>query len=136
MRVKLRKALPLTRILLSRVSGAEDRDALGALSDWLGTQGDEYVSAAEESGGQTPAQAPASITSDVSSLRGERAGTIRMIDPVKRFGFIRSQGEDFFFHRSDLVSVNMWAQLDGGVRVSFSVTENQKGPRAIGVQLD
>ena len=53
----------------------------------------------------------------------------------KGFGFISTEtGKDIFFHRSALIGVAL-EDLREGQRVSFTVGEGPKGPRAENVQL-
>ena len=61
-------------------------------------------------------------------------GTIKRLTD-KGFGFIATgNGKDVFFHSSSLQGAQ-WHQLQEGQRVSFSVGEGPKGPRAEGVTL-
>jgi len=60
-------------------------------------------------------------------------GTIaRLTD--REFGFISREGEekDLFFHSSDLKDVE-FNDLKEGDKVTFEVTEGEKGPRATNV---
>jgi len=60
-------------------------------------------------------------------------GTIaRLTD--RGFGFISREGEekDLFFHSSDLKNVE-FNDLKEGDKVTFEVTEGEKGPRATNV---
>lgn len=60
-------------------------------------------------------------------------GTIaRLTD--REFGFISREGEekDLFFHSSDLKNVE-FNDLKEGDKVTFEVTEGEKGPRATNV---
>ena len=53
----------------------------------------------------------------------------------KGFGFIDTgTGQDMFFHSSSLQGV-VWNQLQEGQRVSYTVGEGPKGPRAEGVKV-
>ncbi|MEC8557473.1 MAG: cold-shock protein [Planctomycetota bacterium] len=62
-------------------------------------------------------------------------GTIKRITD-KGFGFIAQEGsnKDMFFHSSALVGVN-YNDLREGQKVTFTVGEGPKGPRAENVQL-
>jgi CspA family cold shock protein len=53
----------------------------------------------------------------------------------KGFGFISTEtGKDIFFHQSALVGVSL-TDLREGQRVSFTVGQGPKGPRAEDVRL-
>lgn len=58
-------------------------------------------------------------------------GTIKTLVTGKGFGFISREGEskDLFFHSSELVGVT-FDELRVGDKVTFEVTESQKGPAA------
>lgn len=62
-------------------------------------------------------------------------GTIKRITD-KGFGFIAQEGsnKDMFFHSSALVGVS-YNDLREGQKVTFTVGEGPKGPRAENVQL-
>ena len=56
-------------------------------------------------------------------------GTIKRLVKDKGFGFIASEGSEYFFHRSSLVDTN-WDDLREGESVKFDVEKSPKGPRA------
>ena len=57
-------------------------------------------------------------------------GTIKTLIRDRGFGFIAAEdGTEIFFHRSDLVGMEM-EQLSEGQRVEFEVGPGPKGPRA------
>ena len=58
-------------------------------------------------------------------------GTIKTLITGKGFGFITREGEskDLFFHSTELVGVS-FDELRVGDKVTFEVTEGQKGPAA------
>lgn len=61
-------------------------------------------------------------------------GTIKRLTD-KGFGFIATgNGKDVFFHSSSLQGIT-WQQLQEGQRVTFTVGEGPKGPRAEGVNV-
>jgi cold shock CspA family protein len=71
-------------------------------------------------------------------------GTISNLIVAKRFGFIAgTNGQEYFFHMSDLSDVNDWdvlvdafAQHGGGtVKVDFEPLKTPKGPRAKDVSI-
>jgi CspA family cold shock protein len=59
-------------------------------------------------------------------------GRIKRLVKEKGFGFIASEGSEYFFHRSSVLNVN-WDELEEGDEVSFDVEKSQKGPRASNV---
>jgi len=61
---------------------------------------------------------------------------IRMI-PGEFYGFIRldKTGEQIFFHRNDLDNFSDWNDLDSDTQVVFSISNNQKGPYAVGLRI-
>ena len=63
-----------------------------------------------------------------------QTGTIKSLIPGKNFGFISREGEtkDLFFHSSALSGVS-FEELREGDKVSFEVTEGDKGPAAANV---
>lgn len=61
-------------------------------------------------------------------------GTVKFFNPTKRFGFITvGNGEDIFFHQSNVKETGFRDQLKEGDLVSFEVKVEQKGKRAINV---
>ncbi|EQB62561.1 MAG: hypothetical protein RBG1_1C00001G0140 [candidate division Zixibacteria bacterium RBG-1] len=57
-------------------------------------------------------------------------GTIKRIFRDKGFGFIAADdGREVFFHRSELIGVEMEA-LSEGDSLTFEVIKGQKGPQA------
>jgi cold shock protein len=62
-------------------------------------------------------------------------GTVKWFNPDKGYGFITPEagGEDLFVHFSAIQSQG-FKTLEEGQRVSFTVTEGQKGPQASEVQ--
>jgi len=62
-------------------------------------------------------------------------GSIKIIDSVKRFGFITSTtGEDIFFLFSDVPKAN-WPDLIVGQMVKFNVYSGAKRIQAIDIEL-
>ncbi|KKT40932.1 MAG: Cold shock-like protein [Candidatus Giovannonibacteria bacterium GW2011_GWA2_44_13b] len=61
-------------------------------------------------------------------------GTIKTLTP-KGFGFIAREGEtkDLFFHSKELKGVT-YDELKVGDKVTFEVTQGEKGPAAVNVQ--
>jgi CspA family cold shock protein len=65
-------------------------------------------------------------------------GKVAWFSAPKGFGFITPDGEgksDIFCHFSQIV-MEGYRTLDPGVRVSFEVGENHKGPMAVNVKLE
>jgi CspA family cold shock protein len=62
-------------------------------------------------------------------------GTIRRLIADRGFGFIRTaEGEDLFFHRSELLGVQ-FATLREGQQVEFEVEQGSDGSCAVRVRL-
>ncbi len=60
-------------------------------------------------------------------------GTVKWFNAEKGFGFISSDdGGDVFVHHTAIVSEG-YRSLDEGQKVSFDVTQGQKGPQASNV---
>ena len=57
------------------------------------------------------------------------SGTIKKLVSDKGFGFIESDGDDLFFHRS-AVEGTTFEELQEGQSVEFNVGEGPKGTRA------
>jgi cold shock CspA family protein len=62
-------------------------------------------------------------------------GTVKMINHDKRYGFIRANTSDYFFHSKDCVSRSAFDHLTEGHEVTFSPLTSEKGPRAADVQV-
>lgn len=81
----------------------------------------------------TPTVCPACRQQDEET--GKLRGEVKWFDPQKGYGFIRKlDGEEIFFHRSNLVSASPFDVSDGQ-RVLFAVEETAKGPEAVEVEL-
>ena len=63
-------------------------------------------------------------------------GTVKWFNNEKGYGFITpvETGEDLFVHFSAIAGSG-FKSLDEGAKVSFEVTQGQKGPQATDVQL-
>ena len=63
------------------------------------------------------------------------SGVIRRLVRDRGFGFIKSDdGQDLFFHRSELQGVT-FDSLQEGQSVEFEKGEGPKGPKAINIKL-
>lgn len=62
-------------------------------------------------------------------------GTVKWFNSTKGFGFITKDdnGEDVFVHFSGIASEG-FKSLEDGQRVSFDVTEGNRGPQAVNVR--
>ena len=63
-------------------------------------------------------------------------GTVKWFSNDKGYGFITPDegGEDLFVHFSAIAG-SWFKTLDEGTKVSFEVTQGQKGPQATDVQI-
>jgi CspA family cold shock protein len=63
-------------------------------------------------------------------------GTVKWFSSEKGYGFITPDegGEDLFVHFSAIAGSG-FKTLDEGTKVSFEVTQGQKGPQATDVQV-
>jgi CspA family cold shock protein len=62
------------------------------------------------------------------------AGTVKWFNAEKGFGFIEQDGggPDVFAHFSN-IAADGYRELQEGQRVSFEVTQGQKGPQAVNI---
>ncbi|GAI61074.1 unnamed protein product [marine sediment metagenome] len=58
-------------------------------------------------------------------------GIVKWFSPYRRFGFIKSEGKDYFVHKAD-IEKNL--NLDEGDKVSFETEEDPKGTKAVKVK--
>ena len=63
------------------------------------------------------------------------AGKIKKVLPEKGFGFIAGNGDDLFFHHSELKGVTI-EELREGQTVKYEIGQGKKGPCAVSVQVD
>jgi len=62
-------------------------------------------------------------------------GTVKWFNPEKGFGFITSEdGTDVFAHFSQ-INVDGFKTLEEGQKVTFTVTDGQKGPQAENIEI-
>jgi CspA family cold shock protein len=62
-------------------------------------------------------------------------GTVKWFNAEKGFGFITGEdGQDVFAHFSQ-INIEGFKTLEEGQKVSFEVTQGQKGPQAENIQI-
>jgi CspA family cold shock protein len=62
-------------------------------------------------------------------------GTVKWFNADKGFGFITGEnGTDVFAHFSQ-INIDGFKTLDEGQKVTFDVTEGQKGPQAENIEI-
>jgi CspA family cold shock protein len=69
-----------------------------------------------------------------SSGKKNLSGTIKFFDRKKRFGFIVSAKNEYFFHAA-ATKPEDFKLLQDGVKVSFSVVQGKKGPQADRIEI-
>ncbi len=62
-------------------------------------------------------------------------GVVKWFSDQKGFGFISSEGKDFFVYFKE-ISMDGYKSLKQGDKVSFKAVESAKGPMATSVCLD
>ena len=68
------------------------------------------------------------------SPKKRQQGTIKFFDRKKRFGFIVSGKNEYFFHAA-ATQPNDFKSLQDGVKVTFNVVIGKKGPQADHVEV-
>ena len=58
-------------------------------------------------------------------------GTVKWFSSKKRYGFIESQGKDYFVHKRDIQANS---ELQTGDKIFFEPKEDPKGTRAVKVR--
>ena len=58
-------------------------------------------------------------------------GIVKWFDVKRGFGFIKSEGKDYFVHRWDIEANS---KIEKGDKVSFEAEENPKGIKAVKVR--
>lgn len=66
--------------------------------------------------------------------KGNLTGTIKFFDRKKRFGFIVSGKNEYFFHAA-ATKPEDFKSLQDGVKVSFIVVTGKKGPQADNIDV-
>ena len=69
-----------------------------------------------------------------SCRKSKLSGTIKFFDRKKRFGFIVSGKNEYFFHAA-ATQPNDFKSLQDGVKVTFNVVIGKKGPQADHVEV-
>lgn len=60
-------------------------------------------------------------------------GVVKFFDNKKGYGFINSDGVDYFVHFSSIISDENYKKLSEGDRVSFNPLDQARGPSASNV---
>ena len=72
---------------------------------------------------------------DVQLEAGQQQGVVKWYEPKKRYGFITMRsGDDIFFHRNAIIEGDEQDFIEGA-KVTFEVTESDKGPEATNVAI-
>ena len=66
-------------------------------------------------------------------MKEKNIGIVKWFNDIKGFGFIQSEGKDYFVHYSCIH--NDSKTLADGALVSFKIIDGQKGPLAEEVEL-
>lgn len=66
--------------------------------------------------------------------KGGLSGTIKFFDRKKRFGFITSGQQDYFFHAS-VTKPNDFKRLNEGAAVKFTIVKGKRGLQAEHVEV-
>lgn len=69
-----------------------------------------------------------------SNNKEKLSGTIKFFDRKKRFGFIVSDKNEYFFHAA-ATRPEDFKLLQDGVRVQFHVVVGKKGPQADSIEI-
>lgn len=68
------------------------------------------------------------------SKKAKLSGTIKFFDRKKRFGFIISDKNEYFFHAAATNPAD-FKLLQDGVSVRFNVVQGKKGPQADNIEI-
>jgi CspA family cold shock protein len=79
-----------------------------------------------------PTHCPGCRTFDKES--GRWSGRIKWFNHERGYGFIARQGDEVFFHRSQLIDIDL-ANLDEGLEVTFEQVSTDRGPEARQVKI-
>ena len=69
-----------------------------------------------------------------TSNTDKRSGSIKFFDRKKRFGFIVSGKDEYFFHAA-ATRPGDFKSLADGVGVTFNVVQGKKGPQADNIEI-
>ena len=61
-------------------------------------------------------------------------GTVKFFNTAKGFGFIEGDGNDLFFHHSEVQGTRI-EELQEGQTVEYEIGEGRKGPCAVSVKI-
>ena len=61
-------------------------------------------------------------------------GTVKWFNDKKGFGFITSDGNDYFVHHTNIIAEG-FRTLPEGAQVEFQIEDDRKGQRAVQVTL-
>ncbi len=67
-------------------------------------------------------------------MSGKLKGTVKWFENTKGYGFIQSDGKDYFVHCSGIIS-DGHKSLSDGVEVLFKIVEGRKGVQAGEVEV-
>jgi CspA family cold shock protein len=67
-------------------------------------------------------------------MNSKLEGKVKWFNSTKGYGFIESDGRDYFVHYS-VIQSDGYKTLPDGAEVLFSVINSQKGPHATEVEL-
>lgn len=61
-------------------------------------------------------------------------GKVKFFDNKKGYGFIEAEGEDYFFHFSEIISKKTYKTIKKGARVEFDIKNLGRGDTAFNVR--
>lgn len=70
----------------------------------------------------------------MSEISEKKTGVVKWFNDTKGFGFIASEGQDYFVHFS-AIQGNGFKTLSEGANVRFKANQGQKGPQAEEVEV-
>eukprot|EP00931_Biecheleriopsis_adriatica_P105491 TRINITY_DN80050_c0_g1_i1.p1 TRINITY_DN80050_c0_g1~~TRINITY_DN80050_c0_g1_i1.p1 ORF type:complete len:145 (-),score=31.54 TRINITY_DN80050_c0_g1_i1:81-458(-) len=69
---------------------------------------------------------PAAVSSQMRPF-GDKRGSVKFFNPERGFGFIVSEGQDYFVHYTGIESAGGFRSLADGEEVEFDLEEDQSG---------
>ncbi len=136
-------AAELLEECLGALAKMNPTDLDGLAADWLlhlidlsarlkrESEGDDFL---EKRGGEFRVAFTERVRAIDPGKLTRLTGQIKHLDDTKRFGFIRRDEQDFFFHRNDLLAREDWNELATSMLVAFDPQVEQKGKHGIRVQ--